>query len=66
MMTMRGEDLLPANPAPEQRETIRFCKTIMHLEALVVYHFLLNPVPQVVNASLIAREQSSYQMREEL
>ena len=63
---MRGEDLLPANPAPEQRETILFCKTIIDLEALVVYHFLLNPVPQVVNASLIAREQSSYQMREEL
>ena len=66
IMPMTGEDLLPAHRAPQQHVTIRFCNTIMHLEALVVYHFLLNPVPQVVNASLIAREQSSYQMREEL
>ena len=65
-MPMFSEHLLPALAAPEQDGTIRLCFTIIHLKALVLYHFLLSPEPQVVKAALVLPEQSSSQMREEL
>ena len=58
---MFNADLLLAGGAPDQHPTIRLCCTRKHNNSLF-QQFLLNPPPQVFQASVIPREQSRVQM----